>query len=117
MKRAPLTMPSSATLRPGVFSAIGAALRQNRLPCLLLNVLVVALVVSYYHWPTLAGMWAAVGAFKTKWSFVFSCVSTIVAAAVMPFFVQWAMGVLPAEDRWKKLGQRMLFWGYRGMEI
>ena len=110
-------MPGLSPQKPGVLASIGAAFRQNRVPCLLLNVLVVALVASYYQWPAMAGMWAALGAFKTKWSFVFSCVSTMFAAAVMPFFVQWAMGVLPAEGRWKKLGLRMLFWGYRGMEI
>jgi hypothetical protein len=111
-------MSVSAPLhRPGVLASIGAAFRQNRLPCVLLNVLVVALVLSYYRWPAAAGAWAAVGAFKVKWSFAFSCVSTMFAAAVMPFSIQWMMGTLPPDRRWKKLGLRMLFWGYRGMEI
>jgi hypothetical protein len=110
-------MADSSRQSSGVLAAIGVAFRQNRLPCVLLNVLVLALVVSYYRWPALAGMWAAIGAFKIQWSFVFSCVSTMFAAAVMPFFAQWAMGVLPRDGRWRKLGLRMLFWGYRGMEI
>jgi hypothetical protein len=110
-------MPLPDTTTPGVLASIGEAFRKNRLPCLLLNVLVVALVVSYYQWPAVAGLWEAVGAFKTRWSFAFSCVSTMMAAAVMPFAVQWMMGILPTEGRWKKLGLRMLFWGYRGMEI
>jgi hypothetical protein len=103
--------------RPNILASIGSAFRQNWLPCVLLNILAVSLVVSYYRSPALAGMWETVGAFKVRWSFVFSCVSTMFAAAVMPFFVQWAMGTLPAEGRWRKLGMRMLFWGYRGMEI
>lgn len=102
---------------PGILASIGAALRQNRVPCLLLNMLVVALVTSYYRWPAVAGMWEGVGAFKTRWSFGFSCVSTMFAAAVMPFFIQCALGTLPAEGRWRRLGLCMLFWGYRGMEI
>lgn len=110
-------MPHPSSSIPGVLASISAAFRQNRVPCVLLNVLVVALVVSYYLWPALAGMWEAVAAFKIRWSFAFSCISTMFAAAVMPFFVQWAMGTLPAAQRWKKLGLRMLFWGYRGMEI
>jgi hypothetical protein len=110
-------MPAPPTLSPGVLASIGTAFRQNRVPCLLLNGVAVALVVSYYRSPALAGMWEAIGTFKMRWSFAFSCVSTMFAAAVMPFFVQWAMGVLPAEGRWKRLGLRMLFWGYRGMEI
>jgi hypothetical protein len=110
-------MPESPTANASVSAAIGTAFRQNRLPCLLLNMVVVALVVSYYHWPAAAGLWDAVGAFKTRWSFVFSCVSTMFAAAVMPFGIQWLMGTLPSDSRWRKLGWRMLFWGYRGMEI
>src|SRR4029079_18831361 len=110
-------MAASSHQNPGVLAAIGVAFRQNWLPCVLLNAVAVSLVVSYYRWPALAGMWQAIGAFKIQWSFVFSCVSTMFAAAVMPFFVQWAMGVLRSEGRWRKLALRMLFWGYRGMEI
>ncbi len=117
MERGLPVMPDSPPPRPGVLASIGAAFRQNWLPCVLLNVLAVALVVSYYRWPALAGMWSAIGAFKTRWSFLFSCFSTMFAAAVMPFFVQWAMGTLPGGDKGRKLGLRMLFWGYRGMEI
>lgn len=110
-------MPVPSLQPPGIFASIGAAVRQNQVPCVLLNALVIALVSSYYWWPPVAGMWEAVGAFQTRWSFAFSCVSTVFAAAVMPFFVQWAMGTLPAADRLKRLLLRMLFWGYRGMEI
>lgn len=110
-------MPHSSPQPPGIFASIGAAFRQNRVPCVLLNAVVIALVASYYHWPAVAGMWGAVGAFKTQWSFAFSCVSTVFAAAVMPFGIQWIMGTLPAEGEGKRLLLRMLFWGYRGMEI
>ena len=110
-------MPAFRSQSPGILASIGAAFRQNWLPCLLLNVLVIALVTSYYQWPAMAGMWETLGAFKLRWSFGVSGESTVFAAAVMPFFVQWAMGTLPPERRWKRLGLRMLFWGYRGMEI
>lgn len=110
-------MSAQSPQSPGIFATIAAVFRQNRLPCLVLNVLAIAFVTSYYRWPAVAGMWEALGAFKVRWSFAFSCVSTMFAAAVMPFFIQWAMGTLPAEGRWKRLGLRMLFWGYRGMEI
>ncbi len=82
---APLTQTS-------IFSDIGAAFRQNRLPCVLLNVLVVALVSSYFYLPGVASAWQAVGEFKTHWSYGFSLVSTTFAAVLMPSAVQWAMG-------------------------
>ncbi|MDZ4403901.1 hypothetical protein [Prosthecobacter sp.] len=102
---------------PGILATIAAVFRQNRVPCLVLNLFAVALVASYYQVPSLAGFWELVGDFKTRWSFVFSCVSTMFAAAVMPFFILMAMGTLPSEGRWQRLALLMLFWGYRGMEI
>jgi hypothetical protein len=110
-------MPPSSATCPGILATVSAVFRQNRLPCLLLNVLVIALVTSYYCSPAVAGVWQAVGQFKTRWSYAFSSGSTMFAAAVMPFTVQWAMGTLPAGGRVKRLGMLALFWGYRGMEI
>lgn len=101
----------------GVWASIAAVFRQNRVPCLLLNALVVTLVASYYLYPPVAGIWQALGAFKTRWSFGFSLVSTIFSAAILPFFIQAAMGTLPKEGRVKRLMALSLFWGYRGMEI
>ncbi|MFN0129219.1 MAG: hypothetical protein ACKV19_21325 [Verrucomicrobiales bacterium] len=51
---------------------IAAAFRQNRFACLLLNLVVAALVASYYLWPQVAGIWQAVGDFKSHWSWGFS---------------------------------------------
>lgn len=110
-------MPATTSSADGIGTTIAASFRRNRLPCLLLNLLGLALVISYYHVPALAETWQAVGAFKTRWSFVFSCVSTMCAAAIFPFFIQLAMGTLPHEGRWRLLLLSMLFWGYRGMEI
>ncbi len=110
-------MSSDSIPRPGILSTIAAVFRQNRVPCRVLNLFAVALVTSYYQIPALAGFWESVGDFKTHWSFVFSCVSTMFAAAVLPTFIQMAMGTPPADGRWKRLALLMLFWGYRGMEI
>ncbi len=107
----------SAPSSPGILATIGAAFRQNRLPCVLLNALVIALVASYYGVPAVAGAWAAVGEFKTRWSFAFSFVSTAFAAALMPTLVQRMMGTLPVRGQFQRLGLLVLFWGYRGMEI
>lgn len=100
-----------------MLETIAAVFRRNRVPCLALNSVAVALVVSYYQVPALAGFWEWMGLLKTRWSFAFSCLSTIFAAALLPSFVQWLQGVLPVENRWRRLLLLMLFWGYRGMEI
>lgn len=107
----------SETTAPGIRSSIASAFRQNRVPCLLLNALVIALVASYYTSPPVAAVWNEVGGFKERWSYAFSLASTIFAASVMPFGVQSLMGTLPREGRARRLFGSMLFWGYRGMEI
>ena len=70
-------MSATTPPAPGILATIAAAFRQNRVPCLLLNALVIALVTSYYRWPAMAGMWEAVGAFKLRWSYGFSLASTV----------------------------------------
>ena len=96
---------------------LAAVFRENRLPCLVLNLLVLALVGSYYAVPQAAALWQAVGDFKLRWSFGFSLVSTVFAAALLPTLVQGWMGRLPARGRLKRLALLALFWGWRGMEI
>jgi hypothetical protein len=110
-------MPVASTTSPGILATIMAVFRQNRAPCLVLNAIAVALVVSYYQVPALAGFWQALGAFKTHWSFAFSCVSTMFAAAIMPAAIQRFMGTVPRQGGGRRLLLLMLFWGYRGMEI
>ena len=83
----------------------------------MLNVLVALLVASYYLMPQVASAWAAVAEFKIRWSYLFSAVATGIAAAVLPFLVQRAMGTLPAGRGWTQVGWLALFWGYRGIEV
>lgn len=96
---------------------LAAVFRENRLPCLVLNLLVLALVGSYYAVPQAAALWQAVSDFKLRWSFGFSLVSTVFAAALLPTLVQGLMGRLPPKGRLKRLALLSLFWGWRGMEI
>lgn len=100
-----------------IASRIAAVFRENRVPCIALNIIVITLVGSYYQVPAIAEVWEAVGAFKLKWAYAFSLGSTIFAAALLPSLVQLVMGTLPPEGRWKRVGLLSLFWGYRGMEI
>jgi len=110
-------MTAAASSSPGIFAMITAVFRQNRVSCVVLNTIAAALVASYYKIPALAGFWEILGALKTRWSFAFSCGSTVFAAALLPTFIQWAQGVLPAGERARRLMLLTLFWGYRGMEI
>ena len=110
-------MPDTPSAEPGISSSIAAVFRQNRVPGLALNAVVILLVLSYFRVPAVAGMWEALGAFKLRWSFAFSLVATVFAAALLPLLLQWMMGTLPEGGRWRRMGLLSLFWGYRGMEI
>jgi hypothetical protein len=110
-------MPALASSHPGILSTVGATFRQNRVACVLLNLLVIALVASYYLMPSVAAVWDTVGAFKQHWSYGFSLASTILAAVLLPSIVQRMLGTLPVAGRMKRLVLLVLFWGYRGMEI
>lgn len=108
---------ASPSLLSVITSRIREVFRQNLLPCLLLNLLVLLLVGSYYQVPAMAEFWQAVGDFKTRWSYSFSLTSTLFAAVLLPSLVQGLMGTLPAEGRLRRILLLALFWGYRGMEI
>ncbi|MDB6137092.1 MAG: hypothetical protein JWO94_164, partial [Verrucomicrobiaceae bacterium] len=110
-------MPEISELSPGIFTTIAGVFRQNRLPCLLLNLLVALLVSSYYLLPSVADVWASVAEFKIRWSYVFSGVSGGISAAILPFMVQRAMGTLPMQTGAKRLACLTLFWCYRGVEV
>lgn len=110
-------MPDLVLPPPGILATVGATFRQNRLACVLLNVLVIVLVASYYTVPSIAAVWESVGAFKMRWSYGFSLASTVFAAVLLPSLVQWMLGTLPVVDRVKRIALLILFWGYRGMEI
>ncbi|MBK8095261.1 MAG: Mpv17/PMP22 family protein [Verrucomicrobiaceae bacterium] len=110
-------MPDSSPATPGILSSISSVFRQNRVPCVLLNIVVVLLVGSYYQLPAVADAWQSIGELKIRWSYFFSLCSTILAAVLLPSFVQWLLGTLPQADRMRRIGLLALFWGYRGMEI
>jgi hypothetical protein len=97
-------MPDPLPPAPSIFRTIGTVFRQNQTACLVLNVIVITLVTTYYQVPAVASVWEAVGEFKLRWSYAFSLTSTIFAAALMPFCIQALMGTLPAEGRGKRLG-------------
>lgn len=111
------SMSAPRSISTGIAGTIAAVFRENRVPCVLLNVVVVTLVVSYYQVPAVAGMWESVGEFKLRWSYGFSLSSTVFAAVVLPFGAQALLGTLPQVGRIRRFMLLALFWGYRGMEI
>ena len=96
-------MPDLVPPPPGILATVGATFRQNRLACVLLNVLVIVLVATYYTVPAVAVVWESVGVFKMRWSYGFSLASTVFAAVLLPSLVQWILGTLPVVGRIKRI--------------
>ncbi|RFC47640.1 MAG: hypothetical protein DVB23_001003 [Verrucomicrobia bacterium] len=101
----------------GIRDAIRATLYQNRWACLGLNLAVAGLVASYYRWPASALFWEALGEWKTRGSYLFSAVATVLAAVVLPTVVQRLMGMRGGPGQARRLGWGALYWAYRGIEI
>lgn len=108
----PAVLPS-----PGIREAIWGTLRANRWACLGLNVVVIALVSSYYRLPAAGAFWQAVALWKTHGSYAFSGAATILAAVIFPMVLQRLLGLVPGRGQLRQIGWMILFWGYRGMEI
>jgi hypothetical protein len=107
----------STAPRPALHHTILGAFRRNLIPGIILNVIALGLVVSYYHVAQAHGWWEAVGELKSDWGLWFAFVSTVLIAAVAPVIIQWLMGTLPTEYRIRRLLGLAAFWGYRGVEV
>ena len=116
--RAP-TPPAAFTLGGALRRAAAdglAAGRANLRPGLILWAVAVAVVVGYYHVPSVEAALVRVGGVKERFGFAFSAVSTAFFAAVLPILLGRLFGVLRLPDArgWLVI---VPFWMERGMEV
>lgn len=101
----------------GWLAPLAQAARRNLLPGLCLQALAVAIVVAYYHLPWTRGAFAAAAAAKADGGFLFSAISTAVAAGLIPWLVEAMRGRIPRRLLWGDLAFVVLLWSWRGAEV
>ena len=101
-----------APWRAGLHSA-----RATALPGFVLVGAAAAVVVSYYHLPSVHASLEQLAAFRVRWGFYYSAVSTSLFAGIIPFLYLHFSPPTRAQHPWPHLAFFALFWAYKGMEV
>jgi hypothetical protein len=113
---APPVPPPSATPARGPLAQGLEATRANLLPALILQIAAVMIVFGYYFVPPVHGVLESLSQLRHRHGYVFSAVSTLTAAGLLPFFLQY----LQRDGRRFLLARHLpfilLFWAVKGME-
>lgn len=94
-----------------------AAARANLVPGLVLWVVGLFVVASYYYWPQSRGVFSAVGEWKTEYGFFFAAISTGFFGGLLPFFFQKLQVGNTRPAPWNQLPFMVAYWGIRGVEV
>ena len=98
--------------------SIGAALKQNLIPGLVLQFFALTLVLIYFFVPASQPVYAWFGVLKHQYGFAYAFVATAIFGGLIPFLYLLAMGRLnPARSYFALLIFYLIFWGLKGMEV
>ncbi len=104
---------ATATWRSELFRAA----RANLAPGLLLQVVAIGLVASYYLIPALRPMWDALARLKTGGGFWYAAIATALFAALIPTAIEAVRGRWTGDRRWRRLIALSVFWAWKGVEV
>jgi hypothetical protein len=86
-------------------------------PGLVLQVVALAVVVSYFQSSEVAGALDRLGALKLRWGYLYSAAATALFGGAIPFFALWALGWIRRERAASELGFYIAFWIWKGVEV
>lgn len=95
------------------------AARANLIPGLIIQVFVMAVVGAYYFYPPAREWFSLLALLKQRWGYGFSCVSAILAGAVLPEIlavIVFQRGRVTREN-WGRLVFGVFYWGSQGMVV
>lgn len=108
----------TGTARNGSPLAAGwAAMKANLLPGMLLWVVGVGVLVSYYYWSDARGFFNTIADWKTAGGVFYAIVSTALFAGFLPYLMQGLQRGRRANYRLSMLAFQVIFWGLKGIEI
>ena len=106
----------SSLVGPHITNMFKSAFRENLVPGLIIQILAVLLVVSYYCWPTGKLFWTHWAEFKLNCGITYVFISTAVFGGLIPGIYMWWLGRINRRLLIANLIFFALFWGYRGVE-
>lgn len=95
-----------------------AALRQNLLPGLVLQLFALAIVCTYFFVPSSQPLFAWFGVLKQQFGFGYSFVATALFGGLLPFlYLLFTNGLDSRRNAIGLLVFYLVFWGLKGMEV
>lgn len=113
----PEKIPTLASTPLSVRARIAAALRQNLIPGLILQLFALLLVLAYYHVEPITEVCVRLGQFKVKWGFLFSAISTGLFGGLLPFSILIFMKKVPHQVLIATGIYYLFFWMWKGVEV
>lgn len=110
-------MNATASAPAGWIAPLAQAARRNLVPGLCLQAVAVAIILAYYRLPAARGIFESIAAAKAGGGFLFSALSTAVAAGVIPWMVDAWRGRIPRRLLRLDLLFVTLLWAWRGSEV
>lgn len=98
--------------------SIFAALKQNLLPGLVLQLFALAILAIYFWVPASQPVFSLLGELKQTYGFTYSFIATALFGGLIPFVYLWLSNSLaPQRNKLGLLLFYLLFWGLKGMEV
>lgn len=100
--------------------SIGAAMKKNLLPGIILNIVAIVILVGYYNVPFITDFLNHLGEMKTEYGIRYSFISTAIFGGFFPFlFVLFTGPPKCRTFRWVaiRFPWFIIYWGIRGIEL
>ncbi len=105
------------SLMTSIHSTIGAALRQNLKPGLVLQAFALLILLAYFFIPASRPVFVQVGQWKTDHGFLYSFIATAFFGGLVPFVYLWLTKSFAGRNVLVILAFYVIFWGIKGMEV
>jgi hypothetical protein len=93
------------------------AAKANFIPGLLLQILAMGLLLSYYFYPPAREFFTSISEFKSRCGLPFPFISTAIFGAALPFALQFLQKDATKHEKTRHLPVLLLYWGYKGVEV
>ena len=106
------------TLSMSIKKSIAAALKQNLLPGLVLQMFALAIVLIYFFVPASQPVYAWFSILKHEYGSLYAFVATAFFGGLIPFIYLWVTKRIdPSQNVFALLVFYLLFWGLKGIEV